>query len=82
MEHLSFGEQLIGNASDSFNIAEDSRVLKAKRLCIELANLVEECRIDSFENGTYNSIRQLLTENAFCEIVKTQLNVVKVITLK
>jgi len=82
MENLSFGEQLIGNASDSFNISEDSKVLKAKRLCIELANLVEECRIDSFENGTYNSIRKLLTENAFSEILNAQMNVVKVITLK
>lgn len=79
MEQLTFGQQLVGI---DFNPSGNEKVDKAKFLCAELADMIEESRVDSIANGTYNSLRQMLVENSFSEILNAQMNVVKVLTLK
>ena len=76
---LSFGQQLVGI---TFNPSNNEKVNKAKQLCSELADMIEECRVDSIANGTYTSLRQMHVENCFSEILNAQMNVVKILTLK
>jgi ATP sulfurylase len=76
---LSFGQQLV---DINFNPSGNEKVDKAKRLCSEIANMIEECRVDAIANGTYTSLRQMFVENSFSEILNAQMNVVKVLTLK
>jgi hypothetical protein len=76
---LSFGQELVGI---SFNPSGNQKVDKAKLLCATLADMIKECRVDAIANGTYTSLRQMLVENSFSEILNAQMNVVKVLTLK
>lgn len=78
MEKLSFGQQLMGVDSDSFN---DANLNSIKVLFAAVTDIVDKCREESIANGTYNSVRQLIIENCFSEILNAQMNVVKVITL-
>lgn len=71
--------QLVGI---DFNPSNNEKVDKAKQVCSELADMIEECRVDAIANGTYTSLRQMLVENSFSEILNAQMNVVKVLTLK
>ena len=72
---FTFGEKLVGL---TFNPSNDDKVSKAKQLCAELADLLnEECRYrESSRLGA------LLENNAYAEILNAQMNVVKVLTLK
>jgi hypothetical protein len=70
----TFGEQLVGL---SFNPAGDPKVLKAKQLCAELADLINEEMY-----STSNPLKRLLYEHTVGEILNAQMNVVKVLTLK
>jgi hypothetical protein len=78
MEQLSFGQQLVGI---DFNPSGDNNVTSVKILFAAAADIVDKCREESIANGTYNSVRQLIIENCFSEILNAQMNVVKVITL-
>lgn len=71
---LTFGEKLVGI---NFNPAADSKVDRAKQLCAELADLVNE-------EGTPESsyLFNLIKGNALREILNAQMNAVKLLTLK
>lgn len=73
----TFGEKLVGIG---FNPSGDARILKAKQLCAELADLLEQERIESIQSGGYAALKQMITENAFSEILNAQMNVVKALT--
>ena len=72
---LTFGEKLVGL---TFNPAGDEKVLKAKQLCAELADLLND------ENDVQESTQfsQRLFSHAVGEILNAQMNVVKCLTLK
>lgn len=72
---LSFGEKLVGL---TFNPSGDEKVQRAKELCAELADLLNN-------NADPNSERplcRLLFDKAIGDIVDAQMNVVKVLTFK
>lgn len=78
MENLSFGQQLLGV---DFNSNNENNLTSVNVLFAAVADIVDKCREESIANGTYNSVRQLIIENCFSEILNAQMNVVKVITL-
>ncbi len=71
----TFGEQLVGI---TFNPAGDPKVLKAKQLCAELADLLN----DHNNESDSTQFSQRLFSHAVGEILNAQMNVVKVLTLK
>ncbi len=74
-KELSFGEKLVGL---TFNPSGDAKVQRAKELCAELANLLN----DHNEQSETSQFSQRLFSHAVCEILNAQMNVVKVLTLK
>ena len=72
---LTFGEKLVGL---NFNPSADDNVSKAKRLCADLADLLND------ENNARETsqLSQQLFNHAVGEILNAQMNVVKVLTLK
>lgn len=81
---MTFGEKLVGL---TFNPSGDAKVQRAKELCAELADLLQENREDRFEkinNGSMmaSSLYSTLYDHAIGEILNAQMNVVKVLTLK
>lgn len=72
---MTFGEQLVGI---SFNPSGDDKVAKAKQLCAELADLLNDHN-DSREKSQDS---QRLFSHAVGEILNAQMNVVKVLTYK
>ena len=72
---LSFGEKLVGM---TFNPSGDPRVQKAKQLCAELADLLEE----DYQQSESNYLKRVLHDTAVGDILKAQMMVVKVLTLK
>lgn len=75
----SFGERLVGI---DFNPSGDDKVKRAKQLFAEAANLLQESKIDSVENGTFTAMRELFFNNAVGEVLNAQMNVVKLLTFK
>lgn len=73
--NLTFGEKLVGIG---FNPSEDDKVSKAKRLCADLADLLN----DENESRETSQFSQRLFSHAVGEILNAQMNVVKVLTLK
>lgn len=73
---LTFGEKLVGL---TFNPSGDEKVLKAKKLCAELADLIYK---DYEEREEVTDIYDFLYEHAVGEILNAQMNVVKVLTFK
>ncbi len=73
---LTFGEKLVGL---TFNPSGDEKVLKAKELCAELADLIYK---DYEEREEVTDIYDFLYEHAVGEILNAQMNVVKVLTFK
>ncbi len=71
---MTFGEQLVGV---TFNPSNDDKVTKAKKLCAELADLLNDYN-EAKEQKTQNS--QRLFSHAVGEILNAQMNVVKVLT--
>lgn len=72
---LTFGEKLVGL---TFNPSGDEKVQRAKELCAELADLLNQ-------NADPNSERplcRLLFDKAIGDILDAQMNVVKVLTFK
>ena len=78
MEKLSFGQQLMGV---ELSPSKGSDLHSVKILFAAAADIVNNCREESIANGTYNSVRQLIIENCFSEILNAHMNVIKVITL-
>ena len=74
---LTFGEKLVGI---NFNPAADDKVSKAKQLCAELADMVN----DDVNNGTseLTMLQGRLFNHTVGEILNAQMNVVKLLTLK
>lgn len=75
MRGLTFGEKLVGL---NFNPSNDDKVSKAKRLCAELADLVE----GEFQNNELTFLQSRLYDHTIGEILNAQMNVVKLLTLK
>lgn len=78
---MTSGEKLVGL---TFNPSGDPKVHRAKQLCAELADLVNE---DHNENtplvvSPEITIRQTLFEHTIGEILNAQMNVVKFLTFK
>lgn len=72
---LSFGEKLVGL---TFNPSNDDKVVMAKILCADLADLLN----DENNSRETSQFSQRLFSHAVCEILNAQMNVVKVLTLK
>lgn len=72
---MTFGERLVGL---TFNPSGDEKVNKAKQLCAELADLINETPKDGQDEYLFRLIR----DNAMNEILNAQMNVVKLLTLK
>lgn len=73
---FTFGEKLVGL---TFNPSNDDKVSKAKRLCADLADLLN----DDFNNGNeHTQLQSRLYDHTVGEILNAQMNVVKVLTLK
>lgn len=75
MTEQTFGEQLVGL---TFNPSGDDKVTKAKQLCAELADLLNDYN-NSKESTQFS---QRLFSHAVGEILNAQMNVVKVLTLR
>jgi hypothetical protein len=73
---MTFGEKLVGL---NFNPSNDDKVSKAKKLCADLADLVES----EYRNGNEHTFLQSrLYDHTIGEILNAQMNVVKLLTLK
>lgn len=72
---LTFGERLVGL---TFNPSGDDKVTKAKRLCADLADLLNDDALMKEQSPLYN----VLFNHTIGEILNAQMNVVKVLTLK
>lgn len=70
---LNFGEKLVGL---TFNPSNDDGVSKAKKLCAELANLVND------DSSEMTPLKATLKQHTIGEILNAQMNVVKLLTLK
>lgn len=71
--NLTFGQKLVGI---SFNPSQDPKVDKAKKLCAELADLLNEHN----ESKEKTQDSQRLFSHAVGEILNAQMNAVKVLT--
>lgn len=71
----TFGEQLVGI---SFNPSGDPKVQRAKELCAELVDLIN----DEYEDKAVTRMHATLFNHAIGEILNAQMNVVKLLTLK
>lgn len=71
----TFGEKLVGL---TFNPSNDDKVAKAKKLCADLMDLVNEC----CDNREATKIEHYLYSHTIGEILNAQMNVVKLLTLK
>lgn len=74
-KELSFGQKLVGL---EFNPSGNEKVIKAKLLCAELADLLHE----DYSNKEWGETGALLYNHTFGEILNAQMNVVKMLTLK
>lgn len=72
---MTFGEKLVGF---TFNPSNDDKVTKAKRLCAELMDLVNEER----KNRETSQLEGYLYAHTVGEILNAQMNIVKLLTLK
>jgi hypothetical protein len=77
---LTFGEKLVGLG---FNPSGDPKVTKAKQLCAELADLLNNDVFDEFgmKDGA-DALKYQLYQKAVGDILDAQMNVVKVLTFK
>ena len=73
---MTFGEMLVGI---TFNPSADDKVAKAKQLCAELADLLND---HNESRGEKSQDTQRLFSHAVGEILNAQMNVVKVLTYK
>ena len=77
---MTFGEQLVGV---SFNPSGDDKVAKAKQLCAELADLVNQHFYEEVvKKDLPVGLKHKLFDHTIGEILNAQMNVVKVLTYK
>jgi|688.fasta_scaffold25794_6 hypothetical protein len=82
---LTFGERLVGL---TFNPSGDPKVQRAKELCAELADLINDNTMESHNKtsdlltSNLSEIKNNLLNNTYCEILNAQMNAVKVLTFK
>jgi hypothetical protein len=76
---LTFGEKLVGL---TFNPSNDDKVSRAKKLCADLADLVQDHRAENPNTGSITSLEYQLYQHTVGEILNAQMNVVKLLTLK
>ena len=76
---VSFGEILVGI---NFNPSLDPKVQKAKQLCAELANLVNDHQGEVGANYPTESLHRLVFDQTIADILKAQMMAVKYLTLK
>lgn len=81
VQPLTFGQQLVGL---TFNPSGDPKVQRAKELCAELADLLNEAKNEKTDNGNMvtSQLYSQLYNHTIGEILNAQMNVVKVLTLK
>lgn len=72
---MTFGEKLVGL---TFNPSNDDKVAKAKKLCADLADLLEE----ELQGKESSRLEHLLYPSVVSKILDAQMNVVKLLTLK
>lgn len=72
---MTFGEKLVGL---TFNPSGDKNVSRAKELCAELADLLN----DNADPNKDRPLCRLLFDKAIGDILDAQMNVVKVLTFK
>lgn len=72
---LTFGEKLVGF---TFNPSGDEKVQRAKELCAELADLLNE----NADPNAERPLCRLLFDKAIGDILDAQMNIVKVLTFK
>lgn len=75
IRELTFGEKLVGL---TFNPSGDPNVQRAKELCAELADLLNQ----NEEHHVERPLHKLLFDKAIGDILDAQMNVVKVLTSK
>lgn len=77
----TFGEKLVGL---TFNPSGDPKVQRAKELCAELADLLDNAKNEKTDNGNMmtSQLYGQLFDHTIGEILNAQMNVVKVLTLK
>jgi hypothetical protein len=76
---LSSGSVFVGFDLHQSNNAAVKRV---NLLLNEICDIISDTEIDAIKHGTYNSQRQMLVENSFKDIINSQLNLVKLLTLE
>ena len=72
---MTFGEKLVGL---TFNPSGDEKVHRAKELCAELADLLN----DNADPNIERPLCRLLFDKTIGNILDAQMNVVKVLTFK
>ena len=75
VREMTFGEKLVGL---TFNPSNDDKVAKAKRLCADLADLLEE----ELQSKESSRLEHLLYPSVVSKILDAQTNVVRLLTLK
>ncbi len=85
---IAFGEQLVGL---TFNPSGNEKVQKAKELCAELANLINEDYENPYQDGDIeegiapgyqDQPKETLFQHTIGEILNAQMNVVKLLTFR
>ncbi len=85
---IAFGEQLVGL---TFNPSGNEKVQKAKELCAELANLINEDYENPYQDGDIekgiapgyrDQLKESLFQHTIGEILNAQMNVVKLLTFR
>jgi hypothetical protein len=85
---LTFGEKLVGL---TFNPSGDQKVQRAKELCAELADLLNENYNNPYQEGDLDKgiapgysdqLKESIFQHTIGEILNAQMNVVKLLTFK
>ncbi len=77
---LSFGQRLVGL---TFNPSGDDKVTRAKSLCAELADLLNDSiDLNEEDDGQLSYLKSILFSHTIGEILNAQMNAVKLLTLK
>ena len=74
---LTFGQKLVGT---TFNLSGDDKVARAKQLCADLADLVNQSFYEGEQDYNPLELRHQLFNHTIGEILNAQMNVVKLLT--
>jgi len=74
---LTFGEQLVGL---TFNPSGDEKVQRAKEICAELADMLDEYARK--HNLMAYPLTDTMYKNAIGEVLNAQMNAVKILTIR